>query len=177
MSLAFDIRETAPVDAPAIQALLSEAFPDEALWPVVERLLTTDAPVLSLCAMQDADLIGHVLFTHCRVAPTETPVALLAPVAVRADRRRQGVGGALILDGLRRLAASGAGLALVLGDPAYYSRFGFETETAVTPPYPLPEAWREAWRSRPFSETAPPPLSGPLIVPNPWRDPALWTDS
>jgi hypothetical protein len=39
------------------------------------------------------------------------------------------------------------GKVLVLGDPAYYGRFGFAKETAIQPPYPLPEAWDGAWQS------------------------------
>ena len=175
MTSAFDIRRTDAGDMPAICDLLAEAFPDEGLRPLVQRLLAAGAPTLSLCAVQSGELIGHIVFTRASVDGDETPIALLGPLCVSADRRRQGVGGGLIRAGLNALAEEqGDGLVLVLGDPAYYSRFGFTLESAVTPPYPLPEAWREAWRSRPFTDVAPPP-SGRLVVPAPWRDPALWS--
>jgi putative acetyltransferase len=61
----------------------------------------------------------------------------------------------------------------VLGDPAYYARFGFRPERGVAPPFPIPEAWAEAWQGLALAPDAPAP-QGRLTVPAPWADPALW---
>ena len=52
----------------------------------------------------------------------------MGPVAVRPDRQRSGIGQALIRAGLERLRATGAQGCVVLGDPAYYVRFGFKSD-------------------------------------------------
>ena len=61
----------------------------------------------------------------------------------------------------------------VLGDPAYYGRFGFEPDDRVAPPYPLPQEWRSAWQSLSLCGNDR-PARGTLSVPPPWRQPALW---
>ena len=61
----------------------------------------------------------------------------------------------------------------VLGDPAYYQRFGLAADHRVAPPYPLPEAWQEAWQSLGLQGDEPSP-AGELSVPQRWRQPALW---
>ena len=71
------------------------------------------------------------------------------------------------------LAALGVERIFVLGDPAYYRRFGFEPERRIAPPYELPEAWADAWRSTAIG-SGPPLAPGALRVPPPWADPALW---
>jgi predicted N-acetyltransferase YhbS len=64
---------------------------------------------------------------------------------------------------------------MVLGDPAYYGRHGFLAGPDVEPPCPLPEHWREAWQWLTLDPSLPAP-HGSLTVPEPWRDPALWTE-
>jgi putative acetyltransferase len=76
--------------------------------------------------------------------------------------------------GLERMRGAGVARALVLGDPAYYGRFGFAPDRAIAPPYELPAAWQDAWQSLALDDDAP-PLAGTLTVPPPWRHPALWS--
>ncbi len=62
----------------------------------------------------------------------------------------------------------------VLGDPAYYQRFGFSPERQVLTPYPLPEEYgNDAWQSMPLAACAP-LAAGRLSLPEPWMEPALW---
>lgn len=92
----------------------------------------------------DADglLIGHVLAAPGRLrtdgaAPLDRPVLAIAPLAVRPTRQRQGVGSSLMREVLSRAERAGARLVLLLGDPGYYRRFGFEPAGAsgiVHPP-------------------------------------------
>nr|WP_272876799.1 GNAT family N-acetyltransferase [Neoroseomonas terrae] len=78
----------------------------------------------------EEDVAGHVLFTWAPIG--DVPVAALAPLAVAAPARRQGLGAALVRAGLASCADAGAAAVLVLGDPAYYARFGFRRAEAVT---------------------------------------------
>lgn len=168
-----EIRESQPGDRAAILALYPAAFPDEDLLPLLDQLLELKADILSLVALSDDALAGHVIFTHCRVDSDAASVALLGPLAVAPNRQRQGVGGALIRSGLQQLETGGTALVCVLGDPGYYGRFGFTREDAVTPPNPLPAEWDGAWQSLHLKQDHV-PVSGMLEVPGPWRNQALW---
>ena len=169
-----DIRQSAPGDVAAIEALYPDAFPDEDLLPLVRDLLGEEPAVLSLVGIVAGALAGHVIFTTCGVAGrTDTTVALLGPLAVAPARQRQGVGSAIVRVGLREMQKADMNRAYVLGDPAYYARFGFAPEDEVAPPYPLPKEWRGAWQSLSLNGSAP-PLQGKLSVPRPWRHRALW---
>jgi len=166
-----EIRESAQEDVEQLRRLYSAAFPEEELFPLVEELLQDASAVLSLVATVGPAVVGHVIFTPCRLAGHTEKVALLGPLAVAPDRQRRGIGTALIRDGLDRLEHAGASRVFVLGDPAYYGRHGFARDTRVAPPYPLPEEWRGGWQSISLSDTK---LEGTLEVPAPWRRKALW---
>ena len=168
-----EIRESIPSDAALLEKLYRGAFPDEDLLPTVRELLSEKTIVLSLVGIADGDLVGHVIFTTCGIAEGTDKVSLLGPLAVAPVWQGHGIGGALVREGLRRLENAGAIQVYVLGDPAYYGRFGFEPEVGVTPPYPLPAEWRGAWQSIRLSRVGRPP-HGRLSVPHPWLRPVLW---
>jgi putative acetyltransferase len=88
--------------------------------------------VLALVAIDAQAVVGHVAFPRLRIenAGRELAGVGLAPLAVSETHRRRGVGAALVREGLDRLRAQGETLVFVLGDPAYYTRFGFALETA-----------------------------------------------
>jgi len=168
-----EIRLSRPEDLPAIERLYPDAFPDEDLLPLIRHLLAEEEDILSLVAEAGDDLTGHILFTLCSVSGSDDRTALLAPLAVDPDWQRQGIGTALIREGLTRLEAAGINQVYVLGDPAYYARSGFRPERSVPPPYPLPEKYRDAWQSLSLN-AAPPPDQGKLLLPQVWMQPALW---
>ena len=141
------IRPTSPGDRPALSALYRTAFPEEPLWPLVGDLIACADRVISLAACDETSVIGHIILTPCE-KEAKARLALLGPLCVAPAHQRRGVGGALIEEGARLLAAQGFRWLYVLGDPAYYQRFGFAREDEVKTPYPLPAEWREAWRSR-----------------------------
>jgi putative acetyltransferase len=176
------IRDGRPDDWPALERLYAAAFPEEDLAGLVRALLDSPAVAQALVAVTgepqpdpeagpDA-VVGHLAVTACRLAPGALPAALLGPLAVAPARQRQGLGGRLIEAGLERARRAGVGAVFVLGDPAYYGRFGFRAERSVAPPYPLPEAWEGAWQSLAL---AGPPPHGTLVVPPLWLKPELWS--
>lgn len=169
----FELRESVPGDVPSIEALYPDAFPDEDLLPLVRDLLGAAPETLSLVGVMDASLVGHVVFTKCDVDPGKEKAALLGPLAVAPAHQRQGIGSAMVRLGLDMQKKAGVAHVYVLGDPAYYRRFGFVPEPRVAPPYPLPDEWREAWQSLSLG-SAGPPRQGKLAVPRPWLQPALW---
>lgn len=173
MTNEIEIRESLPDDIAAIEALYPKAFPDEDLLPVVGELLKPGQPVLSLVAITDGTLAGHVAFTQCKVRGYGDSVSLLAPLAVAPDHQRRGIGCALIAEGFRRLKSMGIAYVYVLGDPAYYARAGFEAETRIAPPFAIPEEWLGAWQSICLDVAAQLP-DGDLLVPPPWDQKELW---
>ena len=168
------IRENIPDDAAALERLYSATFPDEDLLPLVSDLLDEDPSILSLVAIVDGVPVGHACFTGRAIAGTTNHVAmLLGPVAVAPALHGQGIGSALIRDGFTRLRNANVIQVFVLGDPAYYGRFGFMPSTDVLPPYTLPKEWRGAWQFVSLSDPGE-QLYGILSVPRPWCRPALW---
>lgn len=167
------IRESEARDRPAMDALYGDAFPDENLLPLLNDLLREPTGVLSLVGVRGATVVGHVMFTACGIEGSDARAALLGPLGVATAVQRQGVGSALVRDGLRRLQGDGIACVCVLGDPNYYARFGFEPEAGVLPPYELPAEWQGVWRSLRLGLEARVPR-GKLVPPAPWMQPELW---
>ena len=151
-------------------ALYPLAFPDENLAPLVAALLNSTYQTLSLGAFDDDGLLGHALFTHT----VSGKGALLGPLAVHPKNQKQGAGSQLIQAGFAALKAQGIAQVFVLGDPKYYTRLGFAPETSVEPAYPMKKEWMPAWQSRILANRAP-LKAGPISLPTPWLDPALWS--
>ncbi|MCP1912711.1 putative N-acetyltransferase YhbS [Bradyrhizobium elkanii] len=132
------IKDERPEDAAAISRITAAAF---ATAPhssgtearIVEALRQADALTISLVAVSDdGSIFGHVAFSPVRIEGVVGRWYGLGPVSVAPDLQRQGTGGALICAGLARLAAMNADGCVLLGDPAYYSRFGFVSDPALT---------------------------------------------
>jgi putative acetyltransferase len=169
-----EIRQSQRDDAGDIEQLYVDAFPEEDLTGLVRELLDFGESVLSLVGIHDNKIAGHISFTFCHVERNEQKVALLAPLAVTPTLHKQGIGSALVKSGFKHVENARIGHVFVLGDPAYYSRFGFMAEDTVTTPYPLPAEWHGAWQSIQLFETKA-LHDGRLSVPAPWQDAALWT--
>ena len=164
------IRPSTTADVPGILAMYPLAFPDEDLLPLVESLLPDTEAVVSLIAEIDAEIVGNINFARGNAG--DVSVALLAPLAVTPARHRQGVGSQLIRAGLVAMREAGVALVCVLGDPAYYGRFGFNTESDVEPPYALPEEWSAAWQSQYLKGAN--AAAGRLHLPDQWLQPEFW---
>lgn len=169
-----EVRDSTPDDVAAIEALYPQGFPDEDLLPLVGDLLADASATLSLVGTIESSVIGHVMFTSCRVAESGVRAALLGPLVIAPAWQGRGIGTAMVNAGMDRLKDSGAVQVFVLGDPGFYGRLGFRTEQRVVPPYQLPPEWAGAWQSLRLAE-AQAHLSGKLLLPRPWLRAALWT--
>jgi putative acetyltransferase len=124
------IRLATPEDAAAIHQVHAAAFPTEAEATLVDQLIAAEHDELSLVAEVDGQVVGHVLYSPVTVERDGRVIAAglgLAPVAVLPSHQKQGVGSELISASLQALASAGCPFVVVLGEPAYYQRFGFKT--------------------------------------------------
>ncbi len=122
-----DVRPETPRDQPAIHALNAAAFETSAEARLVDALRTNGALTLSLVAVLDGGLVGHIAFSPVTVeAQGRSTLGVgLAPMAVAPSHQRQGIGTRLIEEGLRTLRAHGHPFCVVLGHVDYYPRHGF----------------------------------------------------
>ena len=139
------VRPERPTDAAAISALTTAAFRglefsggNEA--EIVERLRADGDLTVSLVAENlDLAIIGHAAFSPIAIPDGTPDWYALGPVSVIPLRQKVGIGSSLTQAGLERLRELGAAGCVVLGDPAYYGRFGFAHDPALTCPGPHPE--------------------------------------
>lgn len=109
---------------------------------LVDSLRQTTRSLISLVAEVDGALVGHILFSSVSLAgQSERGIMGLGPMAVLPEYQRQGLGSALIREGLRRCAAFDAEAVVVVGHPEYYPRFGFvpASHYALTCEYDVPD--------------------------------------
>jgi putative acetyltransferase len=118
------IRPEQPADMEAIHAVHAASFPTELEAGLVDALRNSGRLSVSLVAEIGETIVGHVAFSPVKTAAEATGIGL-GPVAVIEIHRRQGVAAQLIQKGLVACKAAGFTWAVVLGDPAYYGRFGF----------------------------------------------------
>jgi putative acetyltransferase len=121
------VRSETPEDIAAIRTVQEVAFGQPAEAQLVDDLRTAGDAIFSLVAVDDGTVVGHVLFSRMK-APF--PALALAPVAVLPEYRRTGFASRLIRQGIARSEAAGWLGIFVLGDPAFYRRFGFDAGKA-----------------------------------------------
>jgi putative acetyltransferase len=125
-----NIRPALPGDEQAIQLLHRQAFGGDAEARLVALLRERGKDALSLVAQRAEQVVGQILFSPVTIQWPESvrpPIAGLglAPVAVLPEFQRQGVGSALVLEGLAESRRLGASFVVLVGHPDYYPRFGF----------------------------------------------------
>jgi putative acetyltransferase len=99
---------------------------------LVDRLRADGEAVVSLVAEFAGQVAGHVMYSKLPIARGDETLrgVALAPVAVRPELQRRGIGSRLIAAGNQRCQELGYDAILVLGSPVYYPRFGFSVEAA-----------------------------------------------
>ncbi len=98
---------------------------------IIDALREAGALTLSLVATIGTEVVGHIAFSPVTIGGAHVGWFGLGPVSVRPDLHRQGIGAALIREGLARMRQAGAKGCVLVGDPAYYQRFGFENDPAL----------------------------------------------
>jgi putative acetyltransferase len=134
--LFIEMRPEGPVDVDVIRKLTSAAFRDRPYSSgteaaIIDALRQARALTMSLVAVQDGAVAGHVAFSPVTINGAAIGWYGLGPVSVWPDRQRKGIGQALIRDGLDRLRRMDAQGCVLLGDPGYYGRFGFVSDPGL----------------------------------------------
>ena len=126
------IREAEAKDHEAIAMLVEAAFGQRDEAGLVDKLRHDGDVVLELVATNEGELVGHIVFSRLVVeeGASRFDAVALAPVAVVPDRQGSGIGKSLIENGHHILEERGERLSIVLGDPAYYGRFGYARDRA-----------------------------------------------
>lgn len=154
------IRVEQSEDGAAVEQLLDAAFGSDRRAKISYRYRRSVPPVAPLClvAEEAGQLVGTIRYWPVRL--DHEPALLLGPVATDPARRAVGIGRALILESLARAAELGWRLVFLVGDHAYYQRFGFETAPrSIVMPGEKPE--RLQWRS--LDSRSPLRLQGELL--------------
>lgn len=139
------IRPEEPPDVPAIAGIHRSAFGGETELKIVETIRSSAVfiPDLSLVAVSDGQVVGHILLSPVHI-PTETsdiPALALAPIGVLPGFQRQGIGSLLVERGIQRSRELGHAIVIVVGEPSFYPRFGFTPARArgLEAPFPVPD--------------------------------------
>ena len=125
------IREEGPKDIEEIRKLnektFMQAFGQASEANVIDRLRENCTNILSLVAVQDDHVVGHILFSPVKIDGDKVIEGMgLGPMAVLPELQRQGIGSQLVQAGIEILKRRGHPFIIVLGHPEYYPRFGFK---------------------------------------------------
>ncbi|MBZ9656633.1 GNAT family N-acetyltransferase [Phyllobacterium lublinensis] len=125
------IRTAVSGDHASISDLLRSAFQGSDEDDLVSRLRQDHDVVLELVALKQEAMVGHILFSRLKVTGTrDFDAVALAPLAVSPDYQGQAIGSELVRSAHEHLAYAGEKLSVVLGEPEYYGRFGYEHRRA-----------------------------------------------
>ncbi len=107
----------------------------------------TTPKTISLVAEADGSVVGHIAFSPVTVSNHKSWQGyILAPLGVKPEYQKRQIGSKLIESGMKLLSKTGINVLFVYGDPKYYSKFGFNSDTAsgYSPPYELqyPFGWQ-----------------------------------
>ena len=150
------IRSECLDDIPKIHALTTAAFlnaehTDHTEQFIVLRLREAGALTVSLVAEVDDVVVGHVAISPVTVDGADVGWFGLGPISVDPSRQGEGIGSVLMDAALNALRALGASGCVVLGDPGYYSRFGFR----VHPGFEYPGVPAEYFQAISFNGEVP----------------------
>lgn len=147
------IRPEEIVDYSEIAKVNNLAFGQENEAKLIEKIRKSDReanrrchfiPELSLVAELNNKIVGHILFSYIDLVNKKTTQVLaLAPVAVLPEYQNQGIGSALIKIGLDIAKETTAPMVVVLGDPKFYTRFGFKPaiDYDIQSPFDVPDEY------------------------------------
>lgn len=110
-----------------IREININAFPTSAEADLVEKLRKADIELISLVAIENKSLVGHILFSPVtlEIDNADLKIMGLGPMAVLPKYQNKGIGSKLVNAGLHQCMAQGYDAVAVLGHPNYYPKFGF----------------------------------------------------
>jgi putative acetyltransferase len=167
------IRPETIADREAVYEVNLQAFGGREAEPgLVEAIRASESfiPELSLVAMEDEQVVGHILFSRIHIETDRGPISALAlaPMAVLPGRQNQGIGSELVRHGLEECKRIGFEIGIVLGHPNFYPRFGFSAELAKDLECPFGDAGR-AWMALEMIPGALRGLRGRVVYPPPFE--------
>jgi putative acetyltransferase len=128
---AISIRPETKADVEAIRHVHETAFSSLLEAELVDNIEAEGDGVLSLVAVCDGEIAGHVLFSRLSALESRgLRASALGPLGVLPSQRGRGIATALVREGIARLRSDGEDLILALGEPGFYKRFGFSVEAA-----------------------------------------------
>ncbi|WP_424359382.1 GNAT family N-acetyltransferase [Methanocella sp. MCL-LM] len=139
------IRAETADDYAGIYEVNWQAFERAAESRLVNMLRESEhyVPGLSLVAVKDGQVVGHIMFTRLAIETQDGIIESLslAPVAVLPAFQGQGIGSKLVTEGLKACKTLGFKSVVVVGHPEYYPRFGFSSARAkgIDAPFPVPD--------------------------------------
>ena len=124
----FELSTPRPEDSSAIEDLLDQCFGADRQSKASYGYRRDVPPVmgLSLVARDGCSIVGSIRYWPIRVGHARLPALLLGPLAIAPDRQGQGIGAALVRNTVDLAAWGRHRLVLLVGDPPYYARFGFQ---------------------------------------------------
>jgi len=152
----FIIRAERASDAEAVEAVTVAAFEraphaDGTEHLIVRALRRAEALTVSLVAERDGAVLGHAAISPVTISSGTAGWFGLGPVSVAPAHQRRGIGSQLVREALQRFRERGAAGCVVLGDPAYYARFGFRADSALL----LPDVPPQYFQVLPFGAAVP----------------------
>lgn len=169
-----EIRPEIPADYPEVYRVNKMAFDGREAEPrLVEALRNSEdfIPDLSLVAVVDGEIVGHILFSPIvvEIGSEDVTCISLAPMAVLPSLQSQGIGSALVRRGLEKVRSLGYPFVIVLGHPSYYPRFGFSAEKARYLTCPFGDCG-EAWMALELIPGALQGVQGKVVYPTAFKD-------
>lgn len=137
------VRPELPEDYPTVFEINTRAFGRSEEARLVEELRCIADPQISLVAVRDDHVVGHIFFSPVTIAGqnSSVPALGLAPMAVVPELQNQGIGSLLVQAGLKAASGLEQGIVVVLGHPHYYPQFGFEiaSHKGLQCEFPVPD--------------------------------------
>jgi len=131
------VRDEKTGDETVVREVIAEAFKPvpysgQTEAAIYDALREAGAMIVSLVAEEDGEIVGHIAFSHVTIGDAGEGWLGVGPVAVRPDKQGRGVGRALVEAGLARARSLGVAGAVLVGEPAFYGRFGFAGRPGLT---------------------------------------------
>ncbi len=127
-----NIRAEKESDITSIFEITKQAFENHPISQNTEQLIIDalrddSALIISLVAEIDEKVVGHIAFSPLTISDGSCDWYALGPISVQPKFQRQGIGQALVCEGLSQLKSLGAQGCVLVGEPAFYNRFGFKS--------------------------------------------------